>query len=84
MTAKYLSGKDDFLTRHKEVEPDEPRQILGVIPYGPLWSKTMEIKRNGSRPSSKGPEDWFTGTVRIDPLFQADRARPRRRRERHL
>src|SRR5436853_6877062 len=31
----------------------------------------MEIKRVGSRPSSKGPTDWFTGTVRIDPLFQA-------------
>ena len=30
----------------------------------------MEIKRIGSQPSSKGPEDWFTGTVRIDPLFQ--------------
>jgi quercetin dioxygenase-like cupin family protein len=31
----------------------------------------MEIKRNGSRPSGKGPSDWFTGTVRIDPLFDA-------------
>jgi len=31
----------------------------------------MEIKRCGSQASSKGPEDWFTGTVRIDPLFQA-------------
>jgi quercetin dioxygenase-like cupin family protein len=31
----------------------------------------MEIKRVGSRPSGKGPVDWFTGTVRIDPLFQA-------------
>jgi quercetin dioxygenase-like cupin family protein len=31
----------------------------------------IEIKRNGSRPSQKGPEDWFTGMVRIDPLFQA-------------
>ena len=31
----------------------------------------MEIKRSGSQPSSKGPADWFTGTVRIDPLFQA-------------
>ena len=30
----------------------------------------MEIKRIGSQPSVKGPEDWFTGTVRIDPLFQ--------------
>lgn len=31
----------------------------------------MEIKRAGSQPSVKGPSDWFTGTVRIDPLFQA-------------
>ena len=31
----------------------------------------MEIKRSGSQPSGKGPADWFTGTVRIDPLFQA-------------
>jgi quercetin dioxygenase-like cupin family protein len=31
----------------------------------------MEIKRAGSQPSTKGPSDWFTGTVRIDPLFQA-------------
>jgi quercetin dioxygenase-like cupin family protein len=30
----------------------------------------MEIKRIGSQPSTKGPADWFTGTVRIDPLFQ--------------
>jgi len=31
----------------------------------------MDIKRNGTRPSGKGPADWFTGTVRIDPLFEA-------------
>ena len=31
----------------------------------------MEIKRAGSQPSGKGPAEWFTGTVRIDPLFQA-------------
>ena len=38
----------------------------------------MEIKRNGSQPSGKGPADYFTGTVRIDPLFQApDPARVR-------
>ncbi len=29
----------------------------------------MEIKRAGSHPSGKGTADWFTGTVRIDPLF---------------
>jgi quercetin dioxygenase-like cupin family protein len=32
---------------------------------------SMEITRAGSQPSAKGPVDWFTGTVRIDPLFQA-------------
>jgi quercetin dioxygenase-like cupin family protein len=31
----------------------------------------MEVKRSGSQASTKGPSDWFTGTVRIDPLFQA-------------
>jgi hypothetical protein len=30
----------------------------------------MEIEQSGSPPSAKGPADWFTGTVRIDPLFQ--------------
>jgi quercetin dioxygenase-like cupin family protein len=29
------------------------------------------IKRNGTQPSVKGPADWFTGNVRIDPLFDA-------------
>ncbi len=31
----------------------------------------VEIRRAGSQPSGKGPADWFTGTVRIDPLFSA-------------
>ena len=31
----------------------------------------MEIKKAGSQPSRKGPAEWFTGSVRIDPLFQA-------------
>jgi hypothetical protein len=39
---------------------------------------TMEITRNGSQPSGKGSADWFTGAVRVDPLFQApDPARAR-------
>ena len=29
----------------------------------------MEIKRSGSQPSGKGPAEYFTGTVRVDPLF---------------
>lgn len=32
----------------------------------------MQIKRAGSQPSGKGPQDYFTGTVRIDPLHSAD------------
>jgi len=32
----------------------------------------MEIKRSGSQHSIKGPAAWFTGTVRIDPLFEAN------------
>src|SRR6266403_6294519 len=31
----------------------------------------MELKRNGSQPSGRGPDEYFTGLVRIDPLFQA-------------
>ena len=31
----------------------------------------MDIKRNGSQPSSKGSSEYFTGNVRIDPLFDA-------------
>ena len=38
----------------------------------------MNVKRNGSQPSAKGPNEYFTGTVRIDPLFEApDPARAR-------
>jgi len=32
----------------------------------------MDIKRNGSQPSAKGPADWFTGSVRIDTPFKGE------------
>jgi quercetin dioxygenase-like cupin family protein len=32
--------------------------------------QTMDITRNGSRPSTKGPEAYFSGSVRVDPVFQ--------------
>jgi len=35
---------------------------------------TMDIKRAGSQPSTKGPTDWFTGTVRSDDQYQAQRS----------
>jgi quercetin dioxygenase-like cupin family protein len=31
----------------------------------------MDIKRGGSQPSRKGPAEYFSGTVRVDPLFTA-------------
>jgi quercetin dioxygenase-like cupin family protein len=34
-------------------------------------SNIMEIKRSGSQPSGKGPAEYFTGTVRVDPLIEA-------------
>jgi quercetin dioxygenase-like cupin family protein len=34
-------------------------------------NEAMEIRRAGSRPSGKGPAEWFTGAVRVDPLFEA-------------
>ena len=44
----------------------------------------MDIKRNGSQPSGKGPAEYFTGTVRIDPLFRSTRSGTRARRQRHV
>jgi quercetin dioxygenase-like cupin family protein len=35
----------------------------------------MEITRLGIQPSAKGPSDWFTGSVRIAPLFQPNEHR---------
>jgi len=35
----------------------------------------MQITRVGSKPSTKGPESWFTGSVRVDPLFDPNEAR---------
>jgi quercetin dioxygenase-like cupin family protein len=37
----------------------------------PSEEQIMEIRRSGSRPSGKGPAEYFTGTVRVDPLFEA-------------
>ena len=31
----------------------------------------MDVRRSGSQPSRKGPVEYFTGTVRFDPLFEA-------------
>ena len=44
----------------------------------------MEVKRSGSQPSSKGPVEYFTGSVRIELALPRQRARARRRRVRHF
>jgi quercetin dioxygenase-like cupin family protein len=45
------------------------------LPFAGAWRArqggSLEIHRSGSRPSTKGPAEWFTGTVRIDPLIDA-------------
>jgi len=38
---------------------------------GPAPADDMEINRNGSRPATPGPEANFTGSVRIEPVFDA-------------
>ncbi|HEX8569433.1 MAG TPA: cupin domain-containing protein [Caulobacteraceae bacterium] len=38
----------------------------------PSSERQMEISRNGARPSAEGPAAWFTGSVRIDPLFDPE------------
>src|SRR5437899_8223178 len=45
-------------------------QTLTLTDVSEQRKATMDIKRNGSRPSGKGPEAYFTGTVRVDPVFQ--------------
>jgi len=47
---------------------------MRIAPFKQLGfnHQIMDIKRNGTQPSNKGPTDWFTGMVRIDPLFQTN------------
>jgi len=47
------------------------RQSGVIAPFPGRHNTRMQITRAGSQPSAKGPADWFTGTVRIDPLFDA-------------
>ena len=46
--------------------------LLALAPpaESPKEAPALRITRNGSQPSTKGPAENFTGTVRVDPLFQ--------------
>jgi quercetin dioxygenase-like cupin family protein len=46
-------------------------QAGGATAINQLRNAAMEITRNGARPSGKGPAEYFTGAVRVDPMFQA-------------
>ena len=60
-------------TRNQPTEdPVDPDALRDVPVYPHNWRLTMKITRSGSRPSTIGPATWFTGTVRIDPLFAPD------------
>jgi quercetin dioxygenase-like cupin family protein len=48
------------------------QQIIKVMFKAKLMAPRMDIKRSGSQPSTKGHADYFTGNVRIDPLFQSN------------
>ncbi len=54
-------------TAAKAVAARAQPQALATTPR----NGTIDIKRIGSQPSGKGSADYFTGVVRIDPLFQA-------------
>jgi quercetin dioxygenase-like cupin family protein len=43
--------------------------ILSPATSASMVAQTVSISKNGSRPSEKGPAEYFTGSVRIDPLF---------------
>jgi quercetin dioxygenase-like cupin family protein len=67
-----MSSRKFFSARrhHRTVPPGDELQAR----FAPSTKKqefSMDIKRIGTQPSSKGPAEWFTGTVRIDPLLQA-------------
>ena len=48
-----------------------PVRVLEYCHGQAIKESNVEIKRAGTQPSGRGQQDWFTGPVRIDPLFQA-------------
>jgi quercetin dioxygenase-like cupin family protein len=48
-----------------------PRPAAGAPRPAVAGGPQLRITRGGTQPSRKGPAEWFTGSVRVDPLFQA-------------
>jgi quercetin dioxygenase-like cupin family protein len=75
MTALAATVASLFLLTTPSAPAGEARAstAAGVPRKAPAGGpKQMRITRAGTQPSQKGPADWFTGTVRIDPLFAAN------------
>jgi quercetin dioxygenase-like cupin family protein len=70
--------------REPATYPGIPTFSIGIAPgdtrtettirrdHDDLEISTMKITRSGAKPSTKGPPEWFTGGVRIDPLYAAE------------
>jgi quercetin dioxygenase-like cupin family protein len=71
MIARETSRQADFTRRSVLRTIVSAIALPFVSASGARPGGEMEIKRSGSQPSTKGPAEWFTGTVRIDPLFDA-------------
>jgi quercetin dioxygenase-like cupin family protein len=56
-----------YSKRRRPLNTDAP----AAVPRGDFGRHAMEIKRNGSQPSARGPADYFTGAVRLDAPFRA-------------
>jgi len=69
MTRRSLLGVASGLVMLATARPGLTEAPTGIELTG-KGNGTMDIKRSGSRHSGKGPEAWFTGTVRVDPMFQ--------------
>jgi quercetin dioxygenase-like cupin family protein len=61
----------NFYPRENSVLIGQETRLLGTKMASSEVIKKMDIKKSGSQPSAKGPAEYFTGTVRIDPLFEA-------------
>jgi quercetin dioxygenase-like cupin family protein/alkylhydroperoxidase/carboxymuconolactone decarboxylase family protein YurZ len=69
-TRRRMLGATGGLAALAAARPAAAETPIQAVPSRPR-NGTMEIKRIGSQPSRKGPAEYFTGTVRIEPLFQA-------------
>src|ERR1700731_647809 len=69
MHMPFAIATGSHCTKSRRIWIVRPYEVPKTIQRGGI--ENMDIKRSGSQPSGKGPAEYFTGTVRIDPLFEA-------------